>query len=183
MPFVVLKSLTFVFFPTTFESAIMVCKNRRVSDGSLALPIYIPLQSTVPLLSGGHRKHTETKRITLSIIPCIDSNLSVLAPVEFADATLSGIDSESDSSAEGESGDGSADRLVGGLTDGPAGGRLVELSAGLGGVGAFSVGTLVLAVHMRQKSLPLEPMWQANSLCIGLSPNRAQTNGTTTTFS
>lgn len=31
--------------------------------------------------------------------------------------------------------------------------------------------------HARQKNLPLSPIWQANSLCIGLSPSKARTMG------
>lgn len=74
MPFAVLKPPTLVFFPITFKSVVMVCKNFRVSGGSLASLIYIPLQPTALPLSGGHHKHIKAKCITLYIIPCIDSD-------------------------------------------------------------------------------------------------------------
>ena len=31
--------------------------------------------------------------------------------------------------------------------------------------------------HARQNNLPLRPIWQANSLCMGLSPSKASTVG------
>ena len=34
-----------------------------------------------------------------------------------------------------------------------------------------------LTQQARQKYLPRSPMWQANSLCIGLSPSKARTVG------
>lgn len=103
--------------------------------------------------------------------------------MEFTDATLSGLDSGSDSSAEVELTDGLVDGLVDGPTDWSADGGLAESSAGRDAVDSSSMEMLLLTVHMRQKSFPLEPTWQASSLCMGLSPNRAQTNGTTTTSS
>ena len=107
----------------------------------------------VLLLARNHHKRTETKRVTLSIIPCIDSSLfAFAAAVEFMDAMLSGLDSGSDSST-----DGFRDRLDG-SAGGSVGGKLAGASAGSDAAGAFSVETLLLTKHARQKSFPLEPI-------------------------
>lgn len=42
-----------------------------------------------------------------------------------------------------------------------------------------SCASLPFTQQARQKNLPRRPMWQANSLCIGLSPSKAKTLGKT----
>lgn len=56
-------------------------------------------------------------------------------------------------------------------------------SSGLFGKLIPSCASLPLTQQLRQKYLPRRPMWHANSLCIGLSPNKARTVGNINTIS
>lgn len=107
-----------------------------------------------------HHKHTKKNRVILSIIPCIDSSFAdFIAVAEFADAILSEPDSGSDSSAGGRM----EDWPVNGSVSVSSGGS----SGGPDGVEVPPIDVLLLTMHMRQKRFPLDPIWQANSLCKG----------------
>ena len=152
---------------------VKIAKSQMDPLHCLSISHFSPWYQSLP--SSCH-KHTEVKQVILSIIPCIDSNLSAfVALVEFTDVTLSGFDLGPDSLAWGG--------ITSWLTGGLVGGGLVESLTGPGAAGAFSVDVLALTILMWQKSFPLELMWQVNSPCIRLSPNRVLTNGTTTTSS
>ena len=91
------------------------------------------------------------------------------------------VDNGTDVVGGGKSSDGSTfSKLPSSLTGADGAGLVCGVSLpGIFGRLPPSCASLPLTQQARQKNLPRRPMWQANSLCIGLSPSKARTVGKT----